>query len=118
MNTRAIGKIAEIKVINYLKKYNFEIIKHNYFSQFGEIDIITKKNNSYHFIEVKSISSSYINPLYKLNKTKRKKIFKTSLDFITKINYKNENLEYYIFIVKNNEINYYRFDIDKDISNE
>ncbi|NLJ58932.1 MAG: YraN family protein [Tissierellia bacterium] len=45
------------KYENIAKKYliskNYEILEENFFSKFGEIDIIAKKNGRIHFIEVK-----------------------------------------------------------------
>ena len=76
MNSKAKGRLAELNVIHLLEKNNYRILKHNYFSKYGEIDIITKKNNSYQFIEVKAISSEFINPIYKLNKKKKKEFLK------------------------------------------
>ena len=113
MNKRAIGRLSELKVIEHLKEENIITIKHNYYCKYGEIDIIAKKNDTYRFIEVKYSKSEFINPLYKLNKTKIKRIYQSSMDYLSKINYKNENLEYYIYIVNEKKITSYRFSIDE-----
>ncbi len=112
MNTRKKGKIGELKVIEYLKKKKFSILKHNYFCKYGEIDIIAKKNNTLYFIEVKSVSSKYINPLLKLNSKKKDNIYKSSMNYLSNINYKNEHIQYFIFIEHQNQISYYSFNID------
>ena len=112
MNKRKLGNQAELKVIEFLKKKKFTILKHNYYSPYGEIDIIALKNKEYYFIEVKSISSNLINPVFKLNKKKKENIYKTSLDYISKTEYKDENIQYYIFIEHKNQISYYSFNID------
>ncbi|MEK7461949.1 MAG: YraN family protein, partial [Patescibacteria group bacterium] len=36
----------------------FEILERNYLKKWGEIDIVTKKKGSIHFIEVKSVTSN------------------------------------------------------------
>ena len=59
MNTKTTttkkGQLFEKKAIDYLQKKQFQIIETNYHAKkMGEIDIIAVKNNTYHFIEVKS----------------------------------------------------------------
>lgn len=54
-NTRVKGEIGEKIAIKYLVKIGFTIVDKNYRKRWGEIDIIAKKDNTYHFFEVKSI---------------------------------------------------------------
>lgn len=74
--SRFKGDIAEQKACDYLKSQGFEIIEQNFYAKkLGEIDIICKKDNTYHFIEVKSaddyeIAINNITP-QKLSKLKR-----------------------------------------------
>ena len=53
---RKIGDIGENIACKFLVKRGFEIIEQNYSKKWGEIDIIAKKTNKLHFIEVKSVS--------------------------------------------------------------
>ncbi len=53
--TQKTGELGEKICVAYLKEKGFEIIDQNYTQTFGEIDIIAKKDNVLHFIEVKSI---------------------------------------------------------------
>ena len=49
------GEIAEKKAISFLEDLGFKIIEKNFYAKkLGEIDIITIKNETYHFVEVKS----------------------------------------------------------------
>jgi len=48
-----IGLDAEEKVAEYLLKDGYKILKRNFHSKFGEIDIIAKKDDILSFIEVK-----------------------------------------------------------------
>ena len=82
MNTRAKGNIAEQKAIEFLKKNNFKIIKTNFYTKFGEIDIIAFKNNVFHFIEVKSGKS--FEPIFNITPKKIQKIIKTAQLFMKK----------------------------------
>lgn len=51
-----IGQIGENISVKHLEKLKFRIMDRNYRKKWGEIDIIAKKDNILHFIEVKSVS--------------------------------------------------------------
>lgn len=53
---RKLGDLGENIACEFLKGKGFEIIERNYLRKWGEIDIITKKANNIHFIEVKSVT--------------------------------------------------------------
>lgn len=53
------GILGEDKACKFLKKQGFEILKRNFHSKFGEIDIIAKKDEILHFIEVKFTQNDY-----------------------------------------------------------
>ncbi len=52
--SRARGDIAEARACGDLEARGFEIVERNFYTKFGEIDIIAKKAGTLHFIEVKS----------------------------------------------------------------
>jgi putative endonuclease len=52
--SRAKGNEAEVLTCKELQKEGYEIITCNFYTRFGEIDIIAQKAGVYHFIEVKS----------------------------------------------------------------
>lgn len=74
--SRFKGNIAEDKALEFLKTQGFTIIEQNFYAKkLGEIDIISKKEKTYHFIEVKSatdyeIAVNNVTP-QKLGKLKR-----------------------------------------------
>jgi putative endonuclease len=51
---RKLGDIGENIACDFLKRRGFEIVERNYLKKWGEIDIITKKADVIHFVEVKS----------------------------------------------------------------
>lgn len=53
---RKLGNLGEDLACRFLIKQGFDIIDRNYLKKCGEIDIVTKKDNVLHFIEVKSVS--------------------------------------------------------------
>ncbi len=88
--TQKIGEYGEKLCVAYLKKSGFEILDRNYTQNFGEIDIVAKKDKVLHFIEVKSIQIDVshetntknvlretYNPAENLTKQKYIKIYKT-----------------------------------------
>ena len=58
MNNREKGKYFENLAENYLKKNGYKLIRKNFFSRYGEIDIIAlDKDNNLVFVEVKGRNS-------------------------------------------------------------
>jgi len=52
-NKREIGAKGEAQALNYLLEKGYQLIEQNYYTPFGEIDIIMAKENELYFIEVK-----------------------------------------------------------------
>lgn len=52
-----LGKFGENMAVDYLKNNGYQIIQRNFRCQFGETDIISFKNGTYIFIEVKTRKS-------------------------------------------------------------
>lgn len=101
--SRAKGNIAEDKAVKILQSLNYEILDRNFYSKFGELDIISKKNNIIHFIEVKS-SVNY-EPLENITSKKIGRILKT-IDYYNLKNNINSawQLDAFVFRDKNYEI--------------
>lgn len=87
MNSTAKGKIFEKIALNYLvKKKDMKLVSSNYFTKFGEIDLIMSlndddNNNFIVFVEVKGRKyASDFDIFSSLTLSKRKKI-KASIDY-------------------------------------
>ena len=52
--SRAKGNVAEERASRFLYDNGYAIVARNFYSRFGEIDIIAAKEDALHFIEVKS----------------------------------------------------------------
>ena len=76
--SREKGRLAEQKASCFLQNLGFEIVDRNFYSRFGEIDLIAFKNKTLHFIEVKS--GVRFEPIYAITPKKIEKILKT-IDF-------------------------------------
>lgn len=82
--SREKGEVAEKKAISFLEKLNFIIIEKNFYAKkLGEIDIIAKKDDVYHFCEVKSAQTFEL-AVQNLTKSKLSKI-KRSVDYYLQI---------------------------------
>lgn len=80
MNNVSIGKQGEDLARSYLKKQGYVIVDHNFRCRFGEIDLITKKDTGYRFIEVKYRRTlDYGAPQESVIRKKQNKIRKTAL---------------------------------------
>lgn len=79
------GSWGEKKAVDYLKNNNFRIIKKNYRTKLGEIDVIATKNKVLYFFEVKTRGrSSLINPIEAVTPSKIMKIKRAANYFLLK----------------------------------
>lgn len=78
-----LGKEGERRAKNFLEKKGYKILAQNFFSRFGEIDIVASGENTIHFIEVKT--SKKYDPLYQITPSKYKKLLKT-IDYYLYLN--------------------------------
>ncbi len=81
--SRAKGSIAEKQAVDFLCKNDFTIIETNFYSRFGEIDIIATKDGVLHFIEVKSAPSFDV-AVANITPAKLSKVIKTAEVFMKK----------------------------------
>ena len=92
METKAqnLGRLGEETAVRYLKNRGHKILARNYAKigswgrQFGEIDIITKKNGVIHFVEIKTsidakgTAGNLFTPESRVNSLKQRKLLKTA----------------------------------------
>ncbi len=81
--SRAKGDKAESKAVSFLQKEGFVIIETNFYSRFGEIDIIASKESVVHFVEVKS-GLDYESAVNNITSVKLQKLFKTAQVYLKK----------------------------------
>ena len=79
-----LGKAGERATGKYLESKGFKIVCFNYHSRFGEIDIISQNEKYTVFVEVKTRKSfKFSRAIEAVNKSKRTKIIKTALCFMS-----------------------------------
>ena len=92
MENKKIGLLGEKIAQNYLKKKGYQVLDKNYIFQIpgspqeGEIDIITKKGDTFYFVEVKTskTSKNIIEPEERVNFQKKKRLEKTAESWLIK----------------------------------
>lgn len=95
MNKRALGKSYENKAVDFLIKNGLKIIKTNYFTPYGEIDIIAVLNNQLIFFEVKYRSNNkYGSAIDSIDKNKAKHIYESANYFLSENEYLNYELRF------------------------
>lgn len=83
MNVLEIGRLGEDMVASYLKKKGCFILRRNYFSRYGEIDIVAEQGEYILFVEVKTRQKdSPVSPQGAVSRPKQKRIVKTAKEFM------------------------------------
>lgn len=105
MENRKKGSLAEDRAILFLKSKGYNIIYKNFYTIYGEIDIIGEKNNLIVFFEVKyrkTLKNGY--PRESVSKTKQEKIKKAALLYISQNNIINKGFSFDVVEIIDNEI--------------
>ena len=90
MDTRATGKKGEAIALNYLLNKGYKLIYENYYSRWGEIDLIVFDSQSSElvFVEVKTRSSgSFGNPEDAIDEYKLERMNKAADRYLQKYDY-------------------------------
>jgi len=83
MNHRAKGREGEDWAVSFLEEKDYQILKRNFMSRAGEVDIICRTNDEIAFVEVKYWDYyDFENLEYAINRTKRRRIVETSRYFL------------------------------------
>jgi len=81
--SRAKGNLAEDLACGFLDENGFRIVERNFYSRFGEIDIIAFKEDVLHFVEVKS-GLDYESAIQNITPSKLSKFIKTTHVYLKK----------------------------------
>lgn len=75
---KKFGHQSETLATRFLEEEGFMILERNYFARkLGEIDIIAKRDDALHFIEVKSGKTDF-DPVYNVTPSKLRKIINSA----------------------------------------
>ena len=105
MNKVRRGRAGEAVARMYLEDNNFKVIKYNYFTRYGELDIIALNKNRISFIEVKTYHNQMIHPLYSITPTKQRHMWKTANYFLLRHKqYRQLSYQFDIILVKYGQV--------------
>ena len=105
---RSKGIIGEDKASKLLLKQGYRIIKRNFFTKFGEIDIIANQENRIHIIEVKLLKQSYINIGYKINYRKQRRMIQSTYIFMDHYKLYNYYYQFDLITIIGDQIKHYK----------
>lgn len=104
--SKLIGNKGESQAGKYLKKLGYKIISRNFFSHFGEIDIIAQDKNCTVFVEVKKRKNNLFDGgASYVDKRKQQKIIKTAESYIQKKHIDGE-MRFDVIEINGDEINH------------
>jgi putative endonuclease len=109
MNEKVKGLAGENRAAHFLRGHGYVILKRNYRTVAGEIDIIARNSDELIFIEVKHWKNlTFENLEYAINRTKQKRIIESSKKYV----YENPvfadfNLRYDVILISDNDNNIY-----------
>jgi len=96
MNPKSLGKFGEDYACEAIAKKGHKILARNFHSRYGEIDIISEKDKTLYFFEVKTRKTSSLNyPEESITYQKKQKILKTAYEFLK--NSPHKSLRFYLF---------------------
>ena len=78
-----LGRAGEVMACKFLKKKGFSILKTNYKTHFGEIDIIAQDEDAIVFIEVKTrTDDDFGSPSEAVTRKKQEKYYKVASEYL------------------------------------
>ena len=104
---RSKGNYGESLAKTYLIQQGFHILKQNFYTQFGEIDIIAAKQKTIHIIEVKYTSRFYIDAIYKINRKKIRRMIQTTQIYMDQSKLFNQYYQFDLITIIDDQVKYY-----------
>ncbi len=89
------GKAGEDAAVAFLKKKGYRIVRRNFRTAVGEIDIIAEHKKALVFIEVKTRSSAeFGHPAEAVSPAKQRKLAQTAESFLARYKVKNRDMRF------------------------
>jgi len=108
MGNQTYGREGEQLAVRYLKNNGYHIIKTNYKTNFGEIDIICQKDGFTIFVEVKRRASLKMgNPSEAVNFNKQMHIIRSAYVYATKTKSHETPMRFDVIDIVKDEITQY-----------
>lgn len=89
--TAEVGKLGEELAARFLKQKGHSIVHRNYSKSWGEIDLVSEKSGTIHFIEVKTFSrETHLQPEDNVHLKKLKRLHRAIETFVEEFHVKGE----------------------------
>ena len=82
---KQIGDEAEDRALDYLRQHGLYLVQANFFSRFGEIDLIMRDAEGYVFVEVKQRKAGLNHAIESITPAKQRKLVQTAQYFLMKL---------------------------------
>lgn len=82
---KQIGDHAEQIALNYLVQHGLSLVQANFYSRFGEIDLIMRDREGYIFVEVKQRKAGLSHAIESITPAKQRKLVKTAQYFLLQL---------------------------------
>ena len=104
---KLLGRAGELKAKEFLKKLGFTILKTNYKTYCGEIDLIAQDGENIVFIEVKTRSGDDFGaPSEAVNRKKQEKYYKVAAEFLQREKKTDCPCRFDVVEIQNGQINH------------
>ncbi len=98
-----IGQLGEEIAKEYLQKKGYKIIEHNYRTKYAEIDLITRKDSEFVFIEVRTkTNENFGTPEESLNRNKINRLIRNANAFASKENFQKYRIDAICIVLDEN----------------
>ena len=102
-----MGRAGEKRAVKFLKNKGFKILKTNYNTPLGEIDIIAEDKETIVFVEVKTrTSEDYGLPREAVDRRKQEKYYKTATFYLQREKKMERECRFDVVEVENEKINH------------
>lgn len=88
---KEVGNLGEELAVRFLERKGYTVVQRNYLKKWGEIDIVAKRRDWTHFIEVKTFSwETYLLPEDNVHSEKLKRLHRAIETYIEEFHVKGE----------------------------
>ena len=102
-----LGRAGEIKAADFLKNKGYKILKTNYKTHIGEIDVIALDNDTIVFVEVKTrLNYDYGLACEAVDRKKQEKYYKVASEYLVREKLTDSPCRFDVIEIQNGEINH------------
>ncbi len=96
-----IGKFGQKLAAEFLLKRGYKIINQNFYTRFGELDLVAQNEDQIVFVEVKTRSTQKFGlPEDALTKNKKEKMTSAALEFLEKNTINHDNYRFDLIAIE------------------